>query len=108
MSFLRLEPQCIDAALFREEKAGDIPEQGGFACAVPSQQAINMVWLKVEVQIRRINAKLRGWSDYFRIGTTSKAYRNIDTHVRQRVRQWLRAKFKGSRSPVQLWRNCGQ
>jgi RNA-directed DNA polymerase len=51
-------------------------------------------WLKVEVQIRRINAKLRGWSDYFRIGTTSKAYRNIDTHVRQRVRQWLRAKFK--------------
>jgi RNA-directed DNA polymerase len=51
-------------------------------------------WLEVDEQIGRINTKLRGWSNYFRIGTVSKAYRSIDTHVRQRVRQWLRAKFK--------------
>ena len=51
-------------------------------------------WLEVDEQISRINAKLRGWSNYFRIGTISKAYRSIDAHVRQRVRQWLRAKFK--------------
>jgi RNA-directed DNA polymerase len=44
--------------------------------------------------IGRINRKLRGWSNYFRIGTVSKAYRNIDSHVRYRVRQWLCAKFK--------------
>jgi len=50
--------------------------------------------LDVEVQIGRINRKLRGWSNYFRIGTVSKAYRNIDSHVRYRVRQWLCAKFK--------------
>jgi len=49
---------------------------------------------EVHEQIGRINAKLRGWSNYFRIGTVSKAYRRIDAHVRQRVRQWLRAKFK--------------
>ena len=48
----------------------------------------------VEKQIRRINGKLRGWSNYFRIGTVSKAYRSIDSHVRQRVRQWLCVKFK--------------
>jgi len=42
----------------------------------------------------RINRKLRGWSNYFRIGTVSKAYRNVDSHVRYRVRQWLCAKFK--------------
>ena len=51
-------------------------------------------WLEVEKQIGRINRKLRGWSNYFRIGTVSQAYRNIDSHVRYRVRQWLCAKFK--------------
>jgi RNA-directed DNA polymerase len=48
----------------------------------------------VDEQIGRINAKLRGWSNYFRIGTVSKAYRTVDGHVRHRVRQWLCAKFK--------------
>ena len=51
-------------------------------------------WLEVEAQIGRINRKLRGWSNYFRIGTVSQAYRNIDSHVRYRVRQGLCAKFK--------------
>jgi RNA-directed DNA polymerase len=51
-------------------------------------------WLEVKVQIGRINRKLRGWSNYFRIGTVSQAYRDIDSHVRYRVRQWLCAKFK--------------
>jgi RNA-directed DNA polymerase len=51
-------------------------------------------WLEVEEQIGRINRKLRGWSNYFRIGTVSQAYRNINSHVCYRVRQWLCAKFK--------------
>ena len=46
------------------------------------------------MQIGRIDRKLRGWSNYFRIGTVSQAYRNIDRHVRYRVRQWSCAKFK--------------
>jgi len=50
--------------------------------------------LEVEAQIGRIHRKLRGWSTYFRIGTVSQAYRDIDSHVRYRVRQWLCAKFK--------------
>ncbi len=50
--------------------------------------------LAATVQIGRINRKLRGWSNYFRIGTVSKAYRSVDSHVRHRVRQWLCAKFK--------------
>jgi RNA-directed DNA polymerase len=51
-------------------------------------------WLDVEELIGRINRKLRGWSNYFSIGTVSPAYRSIDSHVRYRVRQWLCAKFK--------------
>lgn len=50
--------------------------------------------LAVEELIGRINRKLRGWSNYFSIGTVSHAYRSIDSHVRYRVRQWLAAKFK--------------
>ncbi len=42
----------------------------------------------------RINSKLKGWSNYFRLGTVSKAYRNVNSHVRHRVRQWLSVKFK--------------
>jgi RNA-directed DNA polymerase len=48
----------------------------------------------VEAQIGKINRKLKGWSNYFRIGSVSKAYRTVNSHVRHRVRQWLRAKFK--------------
>ncbi len=38
-------------------------------------------WRDVEELIGRINRKLRGWSNYFRLGTVSKAYRNIDSHT---------------------------
>ena len=51
-------------------------------------------WRDVKELISRINRKLRGWSNYFRIGTVSKAYRNINSHTCYRVRQWLCAKFK--------------
>ena len=51
-------------------------------------------WRDVEELLSRINRKLRGWSNYFSIGTVSKAYRNINSHTRYRVRQWLCAKFK--------------
>jgi RNA-directed DNA polymerase len=51
-------------------------------------------WMEIETLIGRINRKLRGWSNYFRVGTVSHAYRTIDSHVRYRVRQWLCAKFK--------------
>ena len=29
--------------------SGDIPEQGRFTCSIPSQQAINMIGLQIEV-----------------------------------------------------------
>jgi RNA-directed DNA polymerase len=56
----------------------------------------NTTWLEVDEQIGRINHKLRGWSNYFCIGTRSKAYKSITEHVRHRVRQWLGAKFRVS------------
>jgi RNA-directed DNA polymerase len=63
-------------------------------CEISELTERRTTWLDVEVLIGRINRKLRGWSNYFRIGTVSKAYRNINSHTRYRVRQWLCVKFK--------------
>jgi RNA-directed DNA polymerase len=46
------------------------------------------------VQVARINRKLEGWSNYFRLGSVSKAYRAVDRHTVHRLRQWLRKKHK--------------
>jgi RNA-directed DNA polymerase len=56
----------------------------------------NMTWLEVDEQIGRINHKLRGWSNYFCIGTLRQAYKSVTEHVRHRVRQWLSAKYRVS------------
>jgi RNA-directed DNA polymerase len=45
-------------------------------------------------QVGRLNRLLAGWGNYFRIGTVHKAYRKVDYHARQRLRQWLCAKHK--------------
>ena len=53
-------------------------------------------WTPVEAEDRvvRLNRLLLGWSNYFRLGPVSKAYRSVDSHTRRRLRQWLCAKHK--------------
>lgn len=53
-------------------------------------------WMLKEVQdrVRTLNRMLIGWSNYFRLGPVSKAYRVVDIHARYRLRQWLRGKHK--------------
>jgi group II intron reverse transcriptase/maturase len=68
-------------------------------CAISAMTTRRKVLWDVDEQIGRINRKLRGWSNYFCIGTVSKTYRAVNGHVAFRVRQWLRAKFK-ARGPV--------
>jgi RNA-directed DNA polymerase len=46
------------------------------------------------VQVAQINKKLTGWANYFRVGTTGKAYRVVNQHVAYRLRRWLCAKHK--------------
>ena len=40
------------------------------------------------------NLKLRGWANYFQLGSVSKAYRIVDGHVRYQLRRWLCHKHK--------------
>jgi len=51
-------------------------------------------WLEVDELVGRINLKLNGWSNYFRLGPVSKAYASVDSHARKRLRQWLCWKHK--------------
>jgi group II intron reverse transcriptase/maturase len=48
----------------------------------------------VGFQVAEINRKLKGWANYFRLGAVQRAYRLVDNHVRYRLRQWLKAKYK--------------
>jgi group II intron reverse transcriptase/maturase len=49
--------------------------------------------------VERLNLKLKGWANYFRLGPVSKAYQVVDAHANYRLRQWLcrkhRAQGKG-------------
>jgi len=55
--------------------------------------------LEAEEMVARLNRVLRGWANYFCLGTVSAAYRKVTAHTCHRLRQWLvrKHKVRGSR-----------
>ena len=59
--------------------------------------ATSMTWQEITQMVGKLNRTLRGWTNYFQVGTVSRAYRAIDSYTVARLRRWLRTKFKKRR-----------
>jgi group II intron reverse transcriptase/maturase len=51
-------------------------------------------WRDVDETVARLNRLLGGWGNYFCLGTVTKAYRRVTAYAGDRLRQWLKQKFK--------------
>jgi group II intron reverse transcriptase/maturase len=58
------------------------------------QTTRSWLWLDVDEMVGKLNRVLRGWANYFRLGTVSAAYRKVTAHARERLRRWLVRKHR--------------
>ncbi len=66
----------------------------GLKRRIREQTARSWLWLDPDEMVGRLNALLRGWVNYFCLGTVSAVYADVNRHVTCRLRHWLSRKFR--------------